>query len=214
MKRLPDKSVHFIYWNPPFGTTCHRWDEVLPWPSLFAECFRILKDNGMLAIHCSVPFNYTLIRDAPKPPSYSWYWDKENPTTPLLAKVQPLRQMEEILVWKNKKNTYYPQRVGDMIRKVKSSGVTDYVARNRLSETKEQTVTGYYQRHLIRMKSVVDGYSTRPEPLIELMINSYTVAGDTILDPTCYRGITGRVGKRMGRRWIGIDKYFFADYIL
>jgi DNA modification methylase len=122
--------------------------------------------------------------------------------------------MEEILVWKNKKNTYYPQRVGDMIRKVKSSGVTDYVGRNRLSETEEQTVTGYYQRHLIRMKSVVDGYSTRPEALIELMINSYTVAGDTILDPTCYRGITGRVGKRMGRRWIGIDKYFFADYIL
>ena len=28
-------------------------------------------------IHCSVPFNYTLIREAPKAPSYSWYWKKE-----------------------------------------------------------------------------------------------------------------------------------------
>jgi DNA modification methylase len=64
------------------------------------------------------------------------------------------------------------------------------------------------------MKSVVDGFSTRPKELIELLISSYTKEGDTILDPTCYRGITGRISKAMGRRWIGIDKYFFADYIL
>jgi site-specific DNA-methyltransferase (adenine-specific) len=214
MQGMEGKSINLIYWNPPFGTTRQTWDESLPWELLFKECFRILKDDGMLVIHCSIPFNYTLIRAAPKPPLCSWYWDKENPTTPLLAKVQPLRQVEEILVWKNKRGTYYPQRVGDDIRTVHSRGVTDYVDRNALVLPAPQTVTGFYQRHIIRMKSVVDGYSTRPHPLIELMINSYTKPGDVILDPTCYRGITGRISKRMGRRWIGIDKYFFADYIL
>ena len=64
------------------------------------------------------------------------------------------------------------------------------------------------------MNAVVDGFSTRPRELIELMIRSYTKEGDTVLDPTCYRGITGKICKEMKRKWIGIDKYFFADYIL
>jgi DNA modification methylase len=214
MKRLPSESINFIYWNPPFGTTCQPWDEKLPWEKIFAECFRILKNDGMLAIHCSVPFNYTLIKAAPKPPLYSWYWDKQNQTTPLLAKTQPLRQVEEILVWKNRKNTYYPQRVGDEERTFISDGKTNYVNRETLTPQPMQTVKGFYQRHLITMKIALDGYSTRPKELIELMIRSYSKEGDVILDPTCYRGITGRICKEMGRRWIGIDKYFFADYIL
>ena len=214
MKRLPDKSVNFIYWNPPFGTTYQTWDECLPWEALFKECFRILKPEGTLAIHCSVPFNYTLIRAAPRMPTYSWYWDKLNPTTPLLAKTQPLRQVEEILVWKNKKTTYYPQRVGTVERTFTSSGATDYVYRNTIVPQSPQTVKGYYQRHIIHMKSSVDGFSTRPEELIELMLRSYTKEGDTVLDPTCYKGITGRISKKMNRKWIGIDKYFFATYIL
>ena len=214
MQRLPDKSINFIYWNPPFGTTRQKWDEELPWEKIFEQCFRILKNDGMLAIHCSVPFNYTLIKAAPKPPLYSWYWDKQNQTTPLLAKTQPLRQVEEILVWKNKKNTYYPQRVGNEVRTFTSDGATDYVQRATLTPQPQQTVIGYYQRHLITMKTVVDGYSTRPEALIELMLRSYSKEGDSVLDPTCYKGITVRICKRMGRKWTGIDKYFFAEYIL
>jgi site-specific DNA-methyltransferase (adenine-specific) len=214
MKRLESNTIQLIYWNPPFGITKQHWDEKLPWTALFAECFRLLRDDGMLVIHCSVPFNYELIRSAPKPPTYSWYWDKENPTTPLLAKIQPLRQVEEILVWKNKQNTYFPQRVGTEERVLLSRANTNYVDNEYLTPQQPKVVKGYIQRHLIRMKSAVDGFATRPEALIELIINSYTEPGDTILDPTCYRGLTGRVAKRMGRRWIGIDKYFVADYIL
>lgn len=214
MKTLPDRSINLIYWNPPFGTTYQPWDEKLQWPQIFEQCFRILKEDGMLVIHCSVPFNYTLIKAAPKPPSYSWYWDKQNQTTPLLAKTQPLRQVEEILVWKNKRATYYPQRVGDEERTFVSDGATNYVNRKTIVPQAQQTVKGYYQRHLITMKTAVDGFSTRPRELIELMLRSYSKEGDVVLDPTCYKGITGRVCKAMNRRWIGIDKYFFAEYIL
>jgi len=216
MKRLPSQSINFVYWNPPFGITRQIWDEKLDWEKIFEECFRILKHDGMLAIHCSIPFNYTLIKAAPKPPLYSWYWDKQHQTTPLLAKTQPLRQVEEILVWKNKKNTYYPQRIGTEERWSTSNGKSDYIDRAFCvaGRTDPKKVIGYYQRHLITMKTAIDGYSTRPKELIELMIRSYSKEGDTILDPTCYRGITGRISKAMGRRWIGIDKFFFADYII
>jgi site-specific DNA-methyltransferase (adenine-specific) len=208
MKRLPAKSIDFIYFNPPFATTCQWWDESLPWSAIFEQCFRLLKDVGTLAIHCSVPFNYTLIRAAPKPPNYSWYWDKQATTSPLLAKKQPLRCVEEILIWTNKVK-YNPQRVGTQIRRVRQNRISSNYMNHATCIPKETTtVVGYYQTHLVSMPRHVRGFATRPDQLIELFIKSYTNEGDTILDPTCYKGLSGRIAGALGRRWIGIDKYF------
>lgn len=206
MRTMESKSVDLIYWNPPFGTTRQPWDERLDWPALFTECFRILKDDGNLVIHCSIPFNYTLIRAAPRPPTYSWYWDKGQPTLPLIVNHQPLRQVEEILVWRIKRTKYFPQRIGDDERVI-TGGYTTAYAKNA-KRTKSKIVQGKCQTHLINMKRKIDGFSTRSEEMVELFIKSYTREGDTILDPTCYKGLTGSVASRMGRNWIGIDKYF------
>lgn len=207
MRSMEAKSVDLIYWNPPFGTTRHSWDERLDWPALFSECFRILKEDGNLVIHCSIPFNYTLIRSAPRPPSYSWYWDKGNVTLPLIVNLQPLRCVEEVLVWKMKKSKYFPQRVGDEERVSRGAYVTKYVMSNT-EVTDPVTVRGKCQTHLLAMPRTVDGFSTRSDEMVELFIKSYTREGDTILDPTCYKGLTGKIAQRMGRNWIGIDKYF------
>jgi DNA modification methylase len=215
MKRhIVDKSIDLIYFNPPFGTTQNKWDEKLDWKEIFAQCFRCLKDNGVLVIHCSVPFNYTLIREAPKAPTYSWYWKKDNNTNPLIAKIQPLRNTEEILVWTNKKVRYYPQRVGDEERTYTPHGGkgTGYYCSVR--DLPAKTIKGKLRTHHIEMKRSTDGYSTRPHELIELIINSYTMEGDTILDPTCYKGICGLISKNMGRKWIGIDKYFIPSLLM
>lgn len=212
MKQMPGKSIQLILWDPPFATTKHAWDEALDWPAIFKECFRILKDDGMLVIHCSIPFNYTLIRAAPKPPAYSWYWKKEHITNPLMANQQPLRNTEEILVWKNNKHSYYRQ----------------YITNTPIIEIMKPRTQGYYgpskggvsnrpgktQTHHIEMARAIDGFSTRPEALIELMIKCYTQEGDTILDPTCYKGISGVVAKRMKRKWVGIDKHFFPTCLI
>jgi site-specific DNA-methyltransferase (adenine-specific) len=209
---ISDKSIDFIYFNPPFATTKQDWDEELDWPLLFKEFKRILKDTGVLAIHCSVPFNYKLIKEAPTLPSYSWYWKKDNTTNPLIAKYQPLRNMEEILVWTNKKKRYYPQRIGNEIRKAHGDGSSKYYG--NVTYKSPQKVVGKYQTHFIDMSRTIDEYSTRPIELIELMIKSYTQEGDVILDPTCYKGLCGNVAKRLKRNYIGMDKYFFPDKIL
>jgi len=214
MKRLADKSIDFIYFNPPFATTYQPWDDALPWASVFAECFRVLKPDGVLAIHCSVPFNYTLIRAAPRAPNYSWYWDKMATTTPLLARRQPLRQMEEVLVWTMGGGRYYPQRIGTEVREVRRRGHTRYVNQETLQPLVTETVVGRYQTHIIQMKRTIRGFATRPDALIELFIKSYTKEGDTILDPTCYEGLSGVIAKRLGRKWIGIDKYFLPRLLM
>jgi site-specific DNA-methyltransferase (adenine-specific) len=214
MKRLPDNSIHFIYFNPPFATTYQPWDKPLPWKEVFEQCFRLLGKGGVLAIHCSIPFNYTLIREAPRAPNYSWYWDKMHTTTPLLAKRQPLRHMEEVLIWTTPGATYNPQRVGTETRTFTSDGMTRYVYKETISQQEEQTVVGKYQTHMIQMKRHIRGFATRPNALIELFIKSYTNEGDTILDPTCYKGLSGRIAKSLNRRWIGIDKNFYPEEII
>ena len=209
LRTLQSKSVDFIYFNPPFGITRQPWDEKLDWKNIFTELFRIVKEKGTIAIHCSVPFNYELIRSAHSPPNYSWYWNKMNTTTPLLAKRQPMRCVEEILIWTTGK--YNPQRIGTEIRTFTSSGLTKYVDEGYCKPQEKQTVVGHYQNHLINMRKHVRGFATRPDELIELLIKSYTDIDDLILDPTCYKGLSGDIAQRLGRRWIGIDKYFEPD---
>ena len=212
MKRhIPDHSIDLIFANPPFdGATKNSWDKVLNWSEFFTEAQRILKSNGNLVLHCSVPFNYTLIRAAPKPPTYSWYWLKDGTTNPLLAKVQPLRNTEEILVWKMKGSPYYPQRIGTEERTFRSHGRSSYYG--GVSPQPLQTVKGKYQTHRIEMARKVEGFSTRPRELIELIYNSYTKAGDTVYDPFCYNGISSTCCP--GRRWIGTDLIHIPKYLI
>lgn len=208
-RNIPSQSINLIYIDPPFGTTNNYWDESLNWKLLFDEMFRVLKHNGMIVIHCSIPFNYELIRAAPKPPSHSWYWLKDSHTCPLISKIQPLRQVEEILVWKNKKPVYYPQKIGTEIRPSTYMTKSDYFGK----DTKEKVTynKGQYRSHFVHLKRNIDGFSTRPEELVKLMIDSYSKEDDVILDLFCYKGITYKM-KGM-RRWIGIDKYFMPNYL-
>lgn len=205
---LDSESIHLIYIDPPFGTTRNSWDEKLDWSWMFEQFFRILRKDGMLVIHCSVPFNYELIRAAPKPPLYSWYWNKKQTTCPLIANVQPLRCCEEILVWKKDKTVYYRQQIGDEPRRSTYMTLNDYYGKNVQGRT-VTTIKGKTRTHLVEMNRKVDGFSTRPSELVKLIIDSYTKEGDTILDCFCYKGLS--YTQSQGRRWIGIDKYFMPS---
>jgi len=208
MKTMPSKSINLIYFDPPFATTQNFWDEKLDWKRIFDECFRLLTDTGMLVIHCSIPFNYELIRSAPKPPSHTWYWKKDSHTNPLISKIQPLRDTEEILVWKNKKGVYYPQKIGTEARKSGYMTTEGYFGK----DTRNKTSTihyGKYRTHSIAISRERDGFSTRPKELVELMINSYSKEGDTMLDLFCYKGLSYKC--KGNRKWIGVDKHFVPD---
>ena len=211
-KHIPTASVDLLYADPPFdAATRNSWDRVVDWPAFFTEAFRVLKPAGTLILHCSVPFNYTLIRAAPKPPNHSWYWKKGKGTTnPFIAKVQPLRNTEEILVWRNKKATYYPQRVGTEERISTPQGKSSYYGQTYPREAK--TVIGYYQTHFVDMDREIDGFSTRPRALIKLMYDSYSKPGDTVLDAFCYNGISSTCCE--GRRWVGIDLLHVPKYLV
>jgi site-specific DNA-methyltransferase (adenine-specific) len=211
LKSRTNASIDLIYIDPPFGTTEQPWDTKLPWETIFEECFRVLKPAGTLVIHCSIPFNYTLIRAAPKPPSYSWYWNKQQVTCPLLANKQPLRCMEEILVWKNKRITYNRQQIGDEERESHWMTPTDYY---RPVQPRQKTILkGKTRTHYLDIPRALHKFSTRPEEMVELMIKSYSNEGDVVMDFTCHMGLSGQVCKRLNRKWIGGDLYYVPQWL-
>ena len=78
IKLFDDDTFNMIYTNPPYGTTENKWDKPLNWNILFSEMWRVLKPNGIIALHCSMPFTYELIQcDKPK---YHYVWIKNNST--------------------------------------------------------------------------------------------------------------------------------------
>jgi site-specific DNA-methyltransferase (adenine-specific) len=213
INRIPAKSINLLYCDPPFGTTKQYWDDKIEWSTLFAEFFRVLKDDGVIVIHCSIPFTYELIRAAPKAPLYEWFWKKGgSPTGYLSANHQPLREIESVLVWKKKKTVYFRQQIGDEERISYTACPNEYYG--SVQERKKKVIKGKTRTHFLEMKRSLDGYSTRPREMIELMIQSYTQEGDTILDPFCYKGVCGVIAKELGRHWTGFDKYHYPELLM
>ena len=94
---LDDNSIDFIYTDPPFSTTQCKWDKPLQWDILFPQMWRVLKPDGGIVLHASMPFTYELLQyDRPK---YHYTWLKNNSTNHFHCKTQPLRSTEEIFVY-------------------------------------------------------------------------------------------------------------------
>ena len=117
--------------------------------------------------------------------------------------------MEEILVWKNKKTTYYRQQIGDEERvQTWNMEACSYYRPVRKGFT---ALKGKTRSNLIQMKRDTKGFSTRPAELVKLMIDSYSKPGDVVLDCFCYKGLSYTQSE--GRRWIGIDLNFVPDVV-
>jgi len=205
IKKLKNNSIDLIYTNPPFHTTAKKWDNQLDWEFLFLEMDRVLKDNGVILLHCAKPFTYDLIRI--RKPKYNYVWVKKNPTNFFMAKKQPLRQVEEILVYYKKKHTYNPQMIGDAIVEYKRSNGYEggYYGNQKPNITKNKgkfptDFLGEFTRILQRKspKSIND-------EITEKMIKTYSNEGDTILDMTCCDKGNGNIAEKLKRKYIGID---------
>ena len=83
--------------------------------------------------------------------------------------------------------------------------VNEYYGKN--VKPKATVLKGKTRTHLLDMKRNIQGFSTRPDEMIDLFIKSYSQPGDTVLDIFCYKGISSNFC--VDRKWIGIDKYFY-----
>jgi len=207
MKEIPDGSVDMVLTDPPYGTTACKWDSIIPLQPMWEHLTSITKLNGAIVMTSSQPFTTTLISSNIKIFKYCWVWQKSRFANQMLAKKQPLKIHEDIVVFYQKQCTYNPQGLIE-VNKVTKQGakVSDNNGGGLREKEYAQTHTNY-PRTIQQFKS--EGrtvHSTqKPVALMEYLINTYTDECQTVLDFTMGSGTTGVACVNTNRNFIGIE---------
>jgi modification methylase len=221
MARLPDKSVDMIFADPPYnlqlGGDLFRpegsrvdavdddWDK---FDSLAAyddftrewlhEARRILKDNGTIWVIGSYHNIYrvgSLLQDAEFWILNDIVWRKSNPMPNFRG--TRFTNAHETLIWcaKDEKARY----------------TFNYRAMKALND--ELQMRSDWLLPICSGGERVKGDdgskahpTQKPEALLYRILLACTKPGDVVLDPFFGTGTTGAVARRLGRRWIGIER--------
>lgn len=211
MKQIPDKSVDMILCDLPYGTTACKWDTIIPFEPLWEQYKRITKDSSAIVLFGSEPFSSRLRMSNIKDYKYDWVWNKKQTGNPFLAKKQPLKIHENIMVFNT--SFYKPiMRVG----KMRIKGGSKYSNIKVFGGTDKTKNNLYYPTSVLDFpncatKSIKLHPTQKPVALCEYLIKTYTNEGDIVLDNCMGSGTTGIACKHLNRNFIGIeleDKYF------
>ncbi len=211
MQNIESGSIDMILADLPYGTTQNKWDSIIPLDELWKQYKRIVKDDGAIVLTAMQPFTSSLILSNKKEFKYCWYWKKNRATGVLNAKKQPLRNIEEVCVFRVKK--YKPQGLIEY-NKPSRNGKKDspnYGKGKTNSYTQKWT---NYPTQLLMFDSVqrVVHPTQKSVELFEYLVKTYTNEGDTVLDNTMGSGTTAIACMNTNRNFIGIelDEHYFS----
>jgi len=210
MRFIPPQSVDLILTDPPYGTTAAPWDLVIPLADMWQEIRRVLKPRGVVALFGSQPFTTAVIASNYKMYRYNWYWKKTQHSNPFLAKHQPLRVIEDVMVFYSGKPTYNITTQPTYIEKKRPIERPSVLFQGGGRDS-VQTQTGYPRNVLEYARERGFHPTQKPVPLLEYLISVYTKVGETVLDFTMGSGSTGVACQQVSRRFIGIeldDQYY------
>lgn len=218
MRKIPDKSIDMILCDLPYGTTQCKWDVVIPFDKLWAHYNRIIKPNAAIVLFGTEPFSSHLRLSNLKAYKYDWVWDKRIAVGFLNAWRQPLRRVEMISVFYKKQCSFYPQiedKKQENIRNgrsTKTDALTDSYG-NYKNDKSYRTIP-HNKTMPVNIISINRTNSSlgkvhptqKPVALLEYLIKTYTLEGETVLDNCMGSGSTGVACKNLNRKFIGIEK--------
>jgi len=226
MKQIPDGSIDAIITDPPYGTTACKWDSVIPFDLMWEQLNRIIKPNGAIVLFAQQPFSSFLLCSNVKSFRHRFLWEKDKCANFMVAKAQPLKYTEDILVFCNVgflKNqfgnitgTYNPQmREGkgndrDLQKIVnKSKNLDDINKRENPTKLKSanNSAKQRFPKDILNITTEHNRLHPTQKPilLMEYLIKTYTNENETVLDFTCGSGSTLVACKNTNRNAIGIE---------
>ena len=214
MKDIPDKSIDMILADLPYGTTACKWDVIIPFEPLWKQYKRIIKDRGAIVLFGSEPFSSHLRMSNIKQYKYDWVWNKKLAGNGILAKIQPLKIHELIHVFNS--GIYYPQKTTGKLRSKMGLKTSELNNGDGIKGVDEYKNDQYYpvsiQEYGIGNLRTGRLHPTqKPVALLEYLIKTYTLEGETVLDNCMGSSSTGVACINTNRNFIGIekdDKYF------
>lgn len=194
----------------PYGTTSCKWDTIIQFEPLWEQYNRIIKDNSAIVLFGSEPFSSSLRLSNIKNYKYDWIWDKKIPSGMCNAKIQPMRQTENISVFIRGKSFYNPQMikrdvpiVGGGFKNSQSGGSC-----GKQMKALKKVYNEKYPTTLISFDKIRKGAlhpTQKPVALLEYLIRTYTNENNTVLDNCMGSGSTGVACLNTNRNFIGIE---------
>ena len=226
LAKLPDKSVELVFADPPYNLQLggdllrpdnskvdavdDHWDQFASFEAYDAftkawlkECRRVLKDDGSLWVIGSY---HNIFRVGVAVQDLGFWilndviWRKSNPMP-------------------NFKGTRFTNAHETLIWAAKSRGGKRYtfnydamkMANDELQMRSDWTLPLCTGEERIKTAEGLKAHPTqKPEALLHRVILAASKPGDLVLDPFFGVGTTGAAAKRLGRRFIGIERE--ADY--
>lgn len=226
MKDIEDNSVDMILADLPYGTTACSWDIVISFEPLWVQYKRVIKKKGAIVLFGSFPFSDLLVASMIDWFKYKWYWEKNIPTGIGTVKYQPMRCIEEILVFYknfriynkiNAKSKITDRNLGKhngVFNEKKPSSSTNVSSKQlkRINNPDNILIVDVNPVNLLKFNVVNHSLGTlhptqKPIALLEYLIKTYTQEGDLVLDNCMGSGSTGIACLNTKRDFIGIELY-------
>ena len=212
MKDIEDGSVDMVLTDPPYGTSACKWDSVIPFEPMWERLNKLIKPNGAIVLFGSEPFSSALRMSNIKNYKYDWVWDKKKPSTGLHAKIMPLKDYENVMVFNVKKENYNPVMKDATERNDKAR-----VAKNGEAFGGKEVLRKHSNNGKAYPRSIIKDFSNanqnnrfhptqKPVALMEYLIKTYTNEGETVLDFTMGSFTTAIACLNTKRSFIGIEK--------
>ena len=211
MQSIEDKSVDMILCDLPYGVTArNKWDCIIPFDKLWEAYERIIKDNGAIVLTASQPFATELIHSNLKLFKYCWVWNKKKAGNIFLAKYQPMKIHEDIVVFSKKTHKYNPIKTPrDKIKRSKNYGTGEAMGGDRKKEDKVYEYTDKNPVSIIEVSNAVQKGkihpTQKPVELFEYLIKTYTDEEDIVLDNCMGSGTTAIACINTNRNYIGFE---------
>ena len=214
MKEIPSGSVDMVLADAPYGSTACKWDSIIPLEPMWEQLKRIIKPRGAIVMTAAQPFTTVLISSNMKMFKYCWVYRRPQGVDPFMAKIRPLNDIEDVVVFCKKSTVYNPQL---------TEGCAYTVTRDKKERLNELNDTIFKESTTVNggtrlPKRVLDFKQERglhptqkPVALMEYLIKTYTNENETVLDFTFGSCTTGVACKNTNRKFIGIeldDHYF------
>jgi DNA modification methylase len=216
LRKMDDKSVDVTITDPPYGTTGYAWDKAQDWQVWWKEIKRVTR--GRVVVTAALPFTIDMVNSNRAGFKYWWTWSKGKAGNFAIAKHQPLRVTEEVLVFED--GAYYPQMrpaEPDNMRPRGSVGKSSDIIRLKSGVCKSRDEHDESERWPVNLLEIDSTQAEcnqvnrlhptqKPLELMRYIIETYTLPGEIVLDPFCGSGSTCVAAKQTGRHYLGIEK--------
>ena len=219
-ERIPDRSVHLIFADPPYNIGKQFSHFVDKWPSdseyahwceqWLALCISKLTDNGsmyvMASTQCMPQIDLFMRTRMTVLSRIVWHYDSSG----VQAKSR-YGSMYEPILFCVKNERCYTFNADDVRVEAKTGAkrkLIDY-RKSTPAQYNPSKVPGnvwYFPRVRYRMPEYEEHPSQKPELLLERIIKASSNQGELVLDPFSGTFTTSSVAKRLGRVSIGIER--------